>query len=212
MSKVSISRKEWTVLKEMWMASSGNGHDFGCVEDMRTDAAGIKDEREILRTIESLQVKGIVKKPLSRSKIDGKPVTQFVFTDSYKVEYEEFTSMFSVSEEGKTEKKAENTQLKKGGHTMAHLSAYDKARQQLKADGVKTDQSTTKQSLMASLTRSSNPTYKKMGQAIKDEMEATKAKRPAKKAKAKKAPAKKAVKAPKAKKKAPEAVEAAPAT
>lgn len=87
----------------------------------------------------------------------------------------------------------------RGGDTkMAkHLSAYDRARQLLKADGVKTDQSTTKQSLMASLIRSKNPKYKKLGEDIKAELQEKAAKKKPAKAKApKKARARKAKTAP----------------
>lgn len=201
--KTAVSRQELSVLKEAWMASSANGHDFGCLEDMQIN------EKTVRIAIDSFMRNGIVVRPLSRNKIDGRVVTQFMFTPEYKVElYEDFLKLFTVAGEAGEGKTHTVITKKEGGDThMAtathKLSAYDKARQVLKADGIKTDQSTTKQSLMTQLMKAKDPKYKKLGEAIKAEIEAREAKKTQKKAPKTKASAKGKDKAKKAPKKAP---------
>lgn len=115
----------------------------------------------------------------------------FKLTDDEKTRLERYHAIAAAKAEERRLKASITLTTKKEERKMSHkLSAFDRARKQLKADGVKTDQSTTKASLMASLSRSSNPVYKKLAADMKAEAEA-KGKKPAKKKAAKKVVARK---------------------
>ncbi len=186
MAKTVVTKKQFKILKEAWMAEVGNGHEHGFIQDMRLDYAGCTNYIELERAFTDLMKQGIVKHPMERTTLDGQAVVRFQFADAFKVDlYEDFVLLFTTME-------GASQPIMKGGEksmaketTTTHvLSAYDTARQVLKADKVKTDQSTTKQSLMESLLKSKEPKYRALGKAIKDEIDA-KVNAKAEKAKAK---------------------------
>jgi len=78
---IELTELEQKALKELQKSSAGNGHDFGCVEDVKWDGT----RQQLGGVITSLQGKGVLTM-YEPHRTDWGMVTQFILNEEFQGE------------------------------------------------------------------------------------------------------------------------------